>query len=122
MIKADRHQRAHLARLAAVQARMQGMSDRALERHVVISQALREEQDALYPGHWSSPNEHWRTPEQRTAWFNTPQGKAWLHWNYGVSGALVKEIVEGQRELQARAAEQRDTGILRNAPQRSVLG
>jgi hypothetical protein len=88
----------------------------------LICETLRLEQDALYPGRWVSPNEHWRTPEQRTAWFNTPKGKAWLHWSYGVSGALVTEMIEARRELQARAAQQRDTGILRNAPASSVLG
>jgi len=108
VVSADLHQRAHLARLAAVQSRLQGLSDRALERHLQQCKALYDVQEALYPG------THPVAKKQQTP--------AWFHWRYGVSGALVKEIVEAQRELKARAAEQRDTGILRNAPQRSVLG
>ena len=104
----DLHQRAHLARLAAVQSRLQGLSDRALERHLLLCKALYDEQESRYPGTHPVPSK-----------LQTP---AWFHWRYGVSGALLKEIVESRRELQARAAQQRDTGILRNAPHRSVLG
>lgn len=108
MSNADIHQRAHLARLAAVQSRLQGLSGKALERHLLLCKALYDEQEALYPGTHPVASKL--------------QNPAWFHWHYGVSGALLKEIVESRREVQARAAQQRDTGILRNAPQRSVLG
>jgi len=116
MSKADVHQRAHLARLAGVQGRMQGMSHKALERHFVLCEALREEQEALYPDRWGSPNEHWQNTQQRTAWFDTPQGKAWLHWRYGVSGALempghrMSIFCRNQAELFHRLAAATDGG------------
>lgn len=108
MSGADIHQRAHLARLAAVQNRLQALSDKALERHISLCEALYAEQASRYPNTFPIPRN---------------QSPAWWHWNYVASAAITTEIVEANRELRARAAARRDDGILRGKHlNHSVIG
>lgn len=122
-MRPDQHQQAHIARLAAVQARMQSLSDKRLQQHLERCEAIHAQMEAAFPSAWGWPGEKWQTVEQRTIWFDTPEGEAWLHWTYGLQGAIGKEIVEARREQERRIKAVLDTGILRGQHlNRSVIG
>lgn len=102
---------------------MQSLSDKRLQRHLELCEAIRAQMCACYPESWSNPGEKWQTVEERSLWFDTPEGLAWLHWHYSLEGAVVGEIVEARREQQCRIKAVLDTGILRGQHlRRSVLG
>lgn len=109
-------------RLERIHARLEKLSDKQLAAHIAFCEAFRAAQQQRYPDSWTFPCEHWETPEQRSRWFDTPLGQSWLHWQYGLSGAIGTEVAEARRLQRQRIAARRDDGVLKHAPHRSVLG
>jgi len=123
-VKRRNYQREHLERLYAQQERLARLSDRQLLERIARCEALETAEAIRYPSHWwTNPCEHWSTPEERTAWWNTRHGSAWWH-SLALRAALGSERVEAERILKQRQKETDAESIL-GGPRlagRSVLG
>ena len=122
MTAADPAKLAHDRRLQQLRAWLSGLTDRKLrDQHDLFALALESEQDR-YPDAWCHPCKHWRTPEERTAWYGTRPGLAWLHSVYALQRPLATVCVEARLELQRRANARTDGSVLAAARRGSLLG
>ena len=112
---------AHLQRLLALQARMQSLSEKQLVQHLQAFIAFDQAEQQRFPAAWALPCDRWQSPEQRTAWFNTPEGMAWQHSTYVLQGACLRQVVEANREIEHRASSSRNTSILKRSTDRTIL-
>jgi hypothetical protein len=117
----DKHQKAHLDRLQALQAYMQALSDEELAFHHQAFSALFAIEERRFPAAWGLPCDRWQTPEQRSDWFKTSEGMAWLHSTYTLQPACSTQYVEAEREMNRRAAAIEETSLLRHCPDRSIV-